>query len=176
MGYLDINISALGTGMVIAASETDGGRVDVVRNQTLRCTVLESKGARAAEIASCDIRSDWAKSVGEPIDFIAEKFAHMKTGNQDVVVTPRVPKAEVDRLHYQLKKKDPNYTPAIKRKEDLKKVPKVEAFIKSHCTITPYSFDIQKCNDSNCCAAFSNSRRSAGAGNAETTNAKARSR
>ncbi len=126
----------------------------MVCNQTLQHTVLESKQARAAAIALRDIQSVWAKPIGEPIDFVAEKFAHLKTGNQDIAVTPLVPKAEVDCLHYQLKKKDPNYTPAIKRNKDLKKVPKVEAFIKNHYTITPYSFDIQKCNNPNCCVAF----------------------
>ena len=88
-----------------------------------------------------------------PIDAISKKFSNLKTGNQDVIVRPRVPEEARKALHCRLKEIDPNYSSSVTKKEHLPCVPKLVAFMNSHAVITPYSFDLQKCNKQ-CCQPF----------------------
>ena len=79
------------------------------------------------------------------VDALSSLFSRLKTGNQSVVVTPRVPKACVDKLYENLEGIDSKYKSLIRLKEHEKQVPDMVAFISEHCVITPYSLSIQKC-------------------------------
>ena len=91
-------MSEVVNGEVVAARET-GSCISVIRSKTHRRLVLESKHDNAVVSSSRDFRKMWAQSIGEPKDYLSQRFSHLKTGNQHVVVTPRVPNEGVLCLH-----------------------------------------------------------------------------
>ena len=70
--------------------------------------------------------------------------------NQDVAIRPRVPKEDIYSLHKQLKNIDPACVPAVTLKEHLINVPQLVAYWDKYAAVTPYSFDIQKCDNPAC--------------------------
>jgi hypothetical protein len=129
---------------------TRGGQ-QVIGDSSLWISVSRKKQEKAATIMSRDFCKEWAESIGQPINELSTLFSRLKTGNQDVVVTPRVPEAAVQELHEQLQKIDPAWTPDVKLKAHLAQVPDLVSFISKHCIITQYSMSVQKCNNSSCC-------------------------
>ena len=98
------------------------------------------------------LQDEWEKSVKPVIDVIAERFSRLEASNRPVLVRPRVPTEKVDALHSHLKKIDNEYSPEIRNKADLTKVPSITAFFERHAVITPYTVDIIKCkNHPACC-------------------------
>ena len=67
------------------------------------------------------------------------------------MVRPRVPKEDINTLHDQLKKIEPEYPPEVSKKEHLKDVPGLAAYLDTYAVITPYSFYIKKCINPSCC-------------------------
>ncbi len=136
---------------VTGAMETEDGGVQVERSETVHVDLLLHRLAQVDEEASRNFQLEWSKSVQEPIDVIAEKFAQLETSGRKVVVRPRVTADKVEALHSQLAKIDPNYSRAIMTKEHLSKVPLINQFIASHAVVTPYHIDLVKCNNHACC-------------------------
>ena len=142
--------SGSGPSNVSGALVTRSG-VSIVRDGSLQTSVLSSKLGKAKQEGSRDFRQEYQKSMSVPIGTIARRIALVKAGNHYITVRPRVPVQNVDKLHDQLKRIDPAYTPAVCKKEHLKDVPKLVAFAESHAVVNPYSFDIKKCDNVDCC-------------------------
>ena len=146
-----LSISApSGTSDVAGALTTETG-VEIIRDGSLPSAIAKSKFDKAVEEASKDFLQEYKTSIAAPIDAICKRFANLETSGKKVIVSPRVPEEAVTTLHNHLKAIDPAYTPSITKTEHMKKVPKLEGFIRSHAVITPYSLSIQKCNDAACC-------------------------
>ena len=125
--------------------------VTTVRDESLPSTVLKNKLAKAVEASSRKFDVEWSASMAVPIDAISKRFSYLKTGDRNVIVTPRVPVEAVTALHDRLEKIDPAYSPAIFLKDHLKKVPELLKYIDVHVVSTPYTYSIQKCNNVACC-------------------------
>jgi hypothetical protein len=125
----------------------------VTRDASLPLAVAQAKLAKAVTVAGKDFRSEWSKAMKEATDAIAEKFAHLMTGGQLVIIAPCVPKEHVADLHAELKNLDENFKPSVCRTEHLSQVPDLCVHIANHVVSTPYSFDYQKCNNGVCCSA-----------------------
>ena len=85
------------------------------------------------------------------LNAISEKFSNLKTGNQDVIVRPQVTEEAREALHCRLKAIGPNYSLSLTKKEQLPYVPKLVASMNSHAVISPYSSNLQKCDNPVCC-------------------------
>ena len=83
-----------------------------------------------------------------------EKFSPLKTGSRFVIVVDQATDEDEEVLHAHLTKIKPAYTRDVTKKEHLRKVAKIEAWMKKHAVITPYSFDIMRCYDVSCCGEF----------------------
>jgi hypothetical protein len=92
-------------------------------------------------VSGKDFHSEWSNSTEEATYVIAEKYAHLMTGSQLVVVTPRVPKEDMTALHTEPKKIDENFKLLVCRTEHLSLVPDLCVHIANHIVSTPYSFD-----------------------------------
>lgn len=151
LDYAEMDAVGGGSDVSGAMINHDGFGVTIHRDRSLKLSVAKSKLVKAEETVSQDLEKEWGKSMGAPIKEISAKFATLKTCNKDVVVTPRVPLEDQKKLHDQLAKIDPAYDEGVSKKEHLHSVPKLVAFMKSHCVVTPYSFDIRKGDDVTCC-------------------------
>ena len=60
----------------------------VTRDTSLPLTVVQTKLAKAVTVARKDFRSKWSKAMKEATDAITEKFAHLMTGSQLMIVAP----------------------------------------------------------------------------------------
>eukprot|EP00985_Skeletonema_marinoi_P007014 scaffold3067_cov89-Skeletonema_marinoi.AAC.1 len=99
---------------------------------------------------------NWRVSAKKPLAAFRmsgrKRFSRLEASNRPVLVRPRVPTEKVDALHSHLKKIDNEYSPEIRNKADLTKVPSITAFFERHAVITPYIVDIIKCkNHPACC-------------------------
>ena len=63
---------------------------EVLPNRALPLTIIESKLAKETEVASRDLKKEWASSKKEPIEAISKRFGHAKTGKHYVTVCPHV--------------------------------------------------------------------------------------
>ena len=95
----------------------------VIRDASLPLAVDQAKLAKAVTVAGKDFRSESFKALKEATDTVAEKFAHLMTGGQSVIVTPHVPKQYVADLHAELKNLDKNFKPSVCRTEHVSQVP-----------------------------------------------------
>ena len=127
--------------------------IAIAQDASLSVSVAEAKLATAVVEAGNDFQVQWAKPMQEPIDAISEKFSHLMTGEQPVVIRPRVPKESVPDLYEELEKIDDNFTPLICLTKDLPQVTNLCVYMNDHVVLTPSSFDYQKCNNVACCGA-----------------------
>ena len=91
----------------------NGNTMSIIRDSTARNSVVQSKLDKAVTVTSQYFGQDWKASVGVPIVHISERFSHLETGKQEVVVTPRVRRQAVENLHEQLEKNDTLYSSAV---------------------------------------------------------------
>ena len=68
----------------------------------------------------------------------------MKTGNQDVVVSPCMTEEQCDKRHTNLNGIDRNYSFKITTKEHLDQVGDLDTWMKTHTVYTPYSFSVYR--------------------------------
>ncbi len=66
-------------------------------------------------------------------------------------IRPRVSKPKVDQIHSHLHKVDSNYNRKVYKADHKKNVPNIVNIQATNCVITPYSFDVMKCDDVSCC-------------------------
>eukprot|EP00984_Skeletonema_dohrnii_P019673 scaffold9466_cov85-Skeletonema_dohrnii-CCMP3373.AAC.1 len=136
---------------VAGAIALPSGRVQVVHNETLQISVLQSKLKAAEEIASRNLEEEWSRSMSAPLNDISRRFSDLTTGGRPVVVRDRVPREDVELLYEELKKIDSHYNSNCTNKEHLSTVPLLTDFFKVHAVTTPYSLDLIKCSNNSCC-------------------------
>jgi hypothetical protein len=138
---------------VVGAMETsDGGAI--IRDSNRRESVANARRAKLEKTIEREFRPEWANSIGGPINELSEIFSLLKTGNQPVVVRPPVGREAVLELYGELKKLDPKFNPKAMLSSDLANLPGLVNYMATHAIISPYSFDLRKCNDNACCGAI----------------------
>ena len=73
------------------------------RDASLPLAVAQAELAKAVTVTRKDLCSEWSKATKEATDTITEKFSHLMTGSQSVILVPCVPKEDVVDLHAELK-------------------------------------------------------------------------
>ena len=85
--FLGIGNSSSRSSDVVGTLVTPTGDA-VIRDESLPSSILNAKLNKTVKLASQDFDQQWKASTGVPIDFISNRFSHLKIGKQDVVVTP----------------------------------------------------------------------------------------
>lgn len=135
---------------VASAILTSRGR-RITRDPTLGQTLLLSRIKKETATSKHDFRGEWAKSIGAPIREIGARMSKLKTGDHNVVVADRVPREDIVGLYDELKAIDPNFNKESMLKSDMVKMKNMSKYWDKHAVATPYSFDLRKCNNEDCC-------------------------
>jgi len=148
---LDIDVTFLSHSSDVSGTMATRTSMSIVQDGSLQLKVMTSKYEKAKLLSIQDLRTEWKQGMKVPIDLITDRFSQMKTGNQDVVVSPGVTEEQCDKLHINLNGIDSNYSSKITTKEHLNQVGDLVSWMKTHSVYTPYSFSVQKCNKVSCC-------------------------
>jgi len=76
--------------------------VSILRNSSLQLKVSVYKYEKAKVMSAQDLRIEWKGGMKDHIDLIIDRLSQLKTGNQDVVVSPYVTEEQWDKLHTKL--------------------------------------------------------------------------
>ena len=119
---LGIAITLLSHSSDVSGAMTTRRGVSIVRDSSLHLKVMTSKYEKSKLLSIQDLRTEWKEGMKVPIDLITDRFSQIKTGNQDVVVSPGVTEEQCDKLHTNLNDIDSNYSSKITTKEHLNQV------------------------------------------------------
>ena len=93
---LDISVTLLSHSSDVSGAMATRTGMSIVRDGSFQLKVMTSKYEKAKLLSVQDLRIEWKEGMEVPIYLITDRFSQMKTGNQDVVVSPGVTEEQCD--------------------------------------------------------------------------------
>jgi hypothetical protein len=96
----------------------------------------------------------WLMSMAGPIAQLTEQFSRLIYCEAPVTVLPPASDDEIQTLQEELKVLDRMWTPAAKTQGDMRKLPRLMAWVKTHAAVIQHNYCLFliKCLDPTCCS------------------------
>ena len=121
----------------------------------------EGQNAFGAELKKCgsmaeirtkqELKQEWLTLVEPVQSTIRNRFSRLKLKGEPIEVMDPVPEETIDILKRHLRELFPGLDLNKLQKSVTKKNVPYQEWVKKHCMLTHYSFQVKKCQDANCC-------------------------
>lgn len=119
MNYLGASASAVARrGAVSGVIDMLDDGVELTHNTSLSRSIANARRDKATEFVSRDFRSEWNKSINDPIRALESRIARLAVDGRPVCVHPRFGSAHEEKLHAELLKIDKEYKEEYNLVED----------------------------------------------------------